>query len=127
MSLIKAFWRDERGLILSAELVLLGTIGVIGATVGLSMSAMAVNEELQDFAFAIRSLDQSYSYDGYSNAHSWAAGSSYVQPDIATSLDELRAHRIEAEKTTDEMRELWKKKPQKPNDNEQRPPQADEV
>ena len=39
MQLVKDLWQDELGLILSAEAVTVGTIGVLGAVVGLNMAS----------------------------------------------------------------------------------------
>ena len=63
--MLKNFCNDENGFIISAELVLVLTICVIGVIVGLSHVAMAVNEELHDIAAAIGSLDQTYWFNGY--------------------------------------------------------------
>lgn len=87
----QSLWTDERGFLLSAEAVLLGTVGIIGATVGLGAVAYAVNEELTDVACAIRSLDQSYALQGRSSPFAWTAGSSYQQKPVAESLEELRS------------------------------------
>ena len=46
MNIFTRFLQDERGFVLSAEAVLLGTVGVIGATVGLGAVAESVNDEL---------------------------------------------------------------------------------
>jgi hypothetical protein len=62
---MKNLWNDEAGMVISAELVLVLTICVLGVIVGLSHVAMAVNEELSDVAQAIGSLDQSFSFTGY--------------------------------------------------------------
>ena len=51
--MLKNFWNDENGFVISAELVLVLTIAVIGVIVGLSHVAMAVNQELTDVANAI--------------------------------------------------------------------------
>jgi hypothetical protein len=107
MSLLKSFWQDEAGFVLSAELALIGTIGVVGATVGLSVSANAINEEMQDLAFAFRSLDQSYHFQGYASKRASVAGSRYAQPDISRSLEDLRLHRIEAEEKAEVIRQEW--------------------
>ena len=56
--LVKRFWNDEQGAVLSAELVILSTIGVMGISYGVGNLADAVNAELDDCAAAIRSLDQ---------------------------------------------------------------------
>ena len=89
MNLLRALIRDQRGYILSAEAVLLGTIGVAGATVGLSAVSKSLNEELTDIAFAFRSLDQSYCLEGETGCRSWTAGSCFEQQDVETSRAEL--------------------------------------
>lgn len=91
MQLVNDLWRDEHGLILSAEAVMVGTVGVLGTVVGLNMAATAVDEELKEFAFAIRSLDQSYGYVGHQSCRAWSAGSSYRQQDVQVSLNDLCA------------------------------------
>lgn len=89
MSLWKCLWSDEAGVVLSAEVVLVGSVVVLGAVVGLNQAATAVDEELKEFAAAIRSLDQSYGYVGHQSCRAWSAGSYYRQPDVQTSLVEL--------------------------------------
>ncbi len=66
MNIFTRFLQDERGFVLSAESVLLGTVGVIGASVGLGAVAESVNDELTEVAMAFRSLDQSYKVEGSS-------------------------------------------------------------
>jgi hypothetical protein len=85
----KDLWRDEAGAVLSAEVVLVGSVAVLGAVVGLNTAATAVDEELKEFAAAIRSLDQSYGYAGHQSCRAWSAGSYYRQPDVEQSLSEL--------------------------------------
>ena len=60
--MIKALWNDEAGVILSAELVLIGTILVVGMIVGLVELQCSVVGELNDLGDAIGSLNQSYQY-----------------------------------------------------------------
>ena len=55
---------DERGTLISAELVLVSTILVLGAVVGLSSVAIGVTAELHDFGQAIGALNQSYQAGG---------------------------------------------------------------
>lgn len=57
--------KDEAGFIISAELVLVATILVIGLIVGLSEVQHAVVSELNDVADAIGELNQSYSFSGF--------------------------------------------------------------
>ena len=63
--MMRAFWNDDNGFVISAELALVLTIGILAAIVGLSEVAVAVNTELNDISNAIGRLDQSYSYTGF--------------------------------------------------------------
>ena len=63
-TLAAKLWADEAGFIVSAELVLVSTILVLGMTVGLSEVSFAVNQELEDVASAFGSINQSYRYEG---------------------------------------------------------------
>lgn len=89
MKFVKALWHDEAGAVLSAEVVLVGTVAVLAGVVGLNMAATAVNEELKEFAYAIRSLDQSYGFLGQQSCRAWSSGSYYRQPDVEQALQEL--------------------------------------
>lgn len=62
--MLKTLWNDEAGVILSAELVLIGTILVIGMIVGLVELQCSVVDELNDLGDAIGNLDQSYITSG---------------------------------------------------------------
>ena len=66
---MKALWNElienENGMILSAELVIILTVAVLGIVVGLNHVALAINQELSDVGHAIGSLNQSYSFTGY--------------------------------------------------------------
>jgi len=64
MKLFSRLWTDEAGFIISAELVLVATIVVIGLIIGLVMVRNQVVQELADVAQAIGSLSQTYSYPG---------------------------------------------------------------
>ena len=89
MNLLRNLWKDESGVILSAEAAVVGTVAVIGLSTGLSVVATSVNEELKDVGFAIRSLDQSYSIPGTQGCCASTAGSSFQQQDIGKSLADL--------------------------------------
>ena len=91
MHAIQKLWQDESGLVLSAEVVTIGTLGVLGAVVGLNAASTAVDQELKEFAGAIRSLDQSYGYVGHQSCRAWSAGSCYRQQDVQKSLSDLCA------------------------------------
>jgi len=60
---------DENGFLVSAELVLISTIAILGLIVGLSEVSFAINNELEDVAAAFGSINQSYHQSG-----SWSAG-----------------------------------------------------
>lgn len=90
MSILKQLWHDEADYVLSAEAVTVGTLGVAGATVGLSALSHSVQDELTETAFAIRSLDQSFRIPEQRGAGAWTAGSAYIQPDIEQAREELR-------------------------------------
>ena len=98
MNLFAKLWRDEAGVLLSAEAVVVGTVAVVGLTTGLTVVAKSVNEELQDVAFAIRSLDQSYSIPAIEGCGARTAGSSFQQEPVKESLAELTAVMEKAEK-----------------------------
>lgn len=89
MNLWMQFWTDDRGAVLSAELVTVGTVAVLGTTVGMGTLGKAINEELLDVAKALRSLDQSYTLPSYSGGGAWTAGSAYRQRPVAESLAAL--------------------------------------
>jgi len=72
--MLRQLWRDDRGAILSAELVLLMTLLVIGLVAGIKALNAAVAEELGDVAAAIGNLDQSYWYSGTKLDDGWMYG-----------------------------------------------------
>lgn len=78
--MLRKLWNDEAGFIISAELVLVLTIGVIAMVVGLNAVAKAVVMELNDVSNAIGTIDQSFLYTGLVNSHGNAAvpGSAFV-------------------------------------------------
>lgn len=63
--MLRTLWNDEAGFIVSAELVFIATLLVIGLIVGLSEVQHAVNEELNDVGEAIGCLNQSYGFTGF--------------------------------------------------------------
>lgn len=91
MKWIHALWRDEAGAVLSAEVVTVGTVAVLGSITGLSIAANAVDGEMKDFAYAIRSLDQSYAINGHRSCGAYTAGSCFTQRDVQESIAELCA------------------------------------
>ena len=63
--MLKSFWMDDNGAIVSIEMILIITIAVLALIVGWSEVAVAVNSELDDISNAIGKFDQSYYYVGY--------------------------------------------------------------
>jgi hypothetical protein len=88
---LKSLWRDEAGVILSAELVLIGTILVLGMIVGLVELQCALVAELSDLSSAFGNLDQSYQVSGFASYKSYGStkarthGASYS--DVADTCD----------------------------------------
>ncbi len=78
MQMFKKLWADEVGAILSAELILVVTIVVLGMVVGLTTVRDQVVQELGDVAIAIAHLNQSYSFSGATGHHSSTAGSIFI-------------------------------------------------
>ena len=80
---LKHLWRNEAGFIVSAELVLISTVLVIGIMAGLSCVQKAVVQELNDVGAAFTSIDQGYSYSGMHGCRtrcgttSWTNGSAF--------------------------------------------------
>ena len=62
--MIRRLWNDEAGFVISAELVLVATILVIGMIVGLVVIRNQVVQELVDVGEAIGALSQSYAFGG---------------------------------------------------------------
>jgi hypothetical protein len=65
--MLRTLLNDEAGFIVSAELVLVATLCVIGLIVGLSEVQHAVVQELNDVAEAIGELNQSYIFTGFTS------------------------------------------------------------
>ena len=84
-ALFRRLATDEAGLILSAELVIILTVAVLGMVVGLVSVQHAVLSEFADLGLAFQSLNQSYgtpSYRGcwkwWGGRTSWYSGSSFI-------------------------------------------------
>jgi hypothetical protein len=117
MKMLRALWRDEAGAVLSAEMVMVGTLGVIGASVGLAAVSKSVNDELTELALAFRSLDQSYCVEGQEGCCAWTAGSCFRQRPVEESLADLQGFIDRHEGSDDRDEETIKKKSdRKPDD-----------
>lgn len=90
MNILSQLWLDEQGSVLSAEVATVATIAVLGATAGLSTVTTSINGELLETAHAFRSLNQSYHVRGFSSCRAYTAGSCYLQPPVARSLESLK-------------------------------------
>ena len=74
---MKSLFIDENGFVISAELILVSTIVVLGLIVGLVEVRQAISEELEDVAAAIGSMNQSYTYSGMKTDKSCFSGSRF--------------------------------------------------
>lgn len=74
-------WQDEAGFLVSAEMVLISTIVVLGMVVGLAEVSSAINQELEDVASAFGSVNQSYRYSGLWSDDKAASGGSQFDDD----------------------------------------------
>ena len=77
MTALNALLNDEAGFIVSAELVLISTIAVLGMIVGLSEVALNVNNELEDVGSAFASVKQDFRVQCTSGHKAYVAGSSF--------------------------------------------------
>lgn len=78
MNMLNKFWNDEAGFVVSSELVLIGTILVLGVVVGLATVRDQVVQELGDLAMAISNINQSYSFSGVTGHTSSVSGSRFI-------------------------------------------------
>jgi hypothetical protein len=77
MTTLKTLINDEAGFIVSAELVLISTIAVLGLVVGLSEVSINVNNELEDVGSAFSSMNQSYTVQCTSGHKGWKSGNHF--------------------------------------------------
>jgi hypothetical protein len=92
--LLQRLWSEEDGFVLSSEMVLYGTLGVVGVGAGYTAMRDSINTELSDVAKAIGSIDQSFWYSPVIGHSAWTAGSSYF--DRADLCDGPTAVPVEA-------------------------------
>lgn len=74
----RRLWHEEDGALVVSELILIGTILVIGLVVGLSAIHTAIVTEMGDFAASFGSLNQSFSVGGTSAIGASTAASGFV-------------------------------------------------
>ena len=76
-TLFTALMNDEAGFIVSAELVLVASIAVLGMVVGLSEVALNVNEELEDVGSAFGAMNQTYCLKGILGHQGYVSGTEF--------------------------------------------------
>lgn len=76
-NLLAQLRHDEAGFLISAELVLVATIVVLGLIVGLAEVCLNINNELEDVGSAFQCIQQSYGVEGAEGHRGWASGSSF--------------------------------------------------
>ena len=74
----KRLWIEQDGAIVSAEIMLIATILVIGVIVGLKSVRDSVVTELADVAQAFANINQSYSYSGVCGHAAASGGSTFT-------------------------------------------------
>ena len=77
--MLRKFWNDESGFIVSSELVLIATICVIGLIAGLVEIQWAVVGELNDVSDAIGSLNQSFQFAGFTSFKTAGGGGNTIK------------------------------------------------
>lgn len=97
MNLLKKFSADENGFIVSTEMVLIGTIAVLGLIAGMVEIRDQVVQELGDFSQAVAQLDQSYRYNAVTTESSGDATADTTGGGIFTdSVDAQAAANVDA-------------------------------
>ncbi|NQV26729.1 MAG: hypothetical protein HQ518_20445 [Rhodopirellula sp.] len=75
----KALFNDEAGFIISAELVLVMTIGVLAMVVGLTAVRDSVTHEMNDLSHAFGTVSQSYNVTGLQKGRGHHGTHAYVR------------------------------------------------
>jgi hypothetical protein len=86
--MLRQLLNDECGAIISAELVVVLTAGVLSTIVGLSEVAVSVNTELNDLSNAFGSLSQTYAYSGFTGAANSKVKSFVVAGSFTDAVDD---------------------------------------
>ncbi len=63
--MLRTFWNDQSGFIVSMELVLVATVIVLGLVVGMNEVAVGLNTEFNDISNAVGALQQSFATPNY--------------------------------------------------------------
>lgn len=92
----KALMNDEAGFIISAELILVMTIGVLAMVVGLTAVRDAVTHEMNDISHAFGTVSQSYNVPGLKKGRGWHGSHAYIEGfGFNDNQDECDCHAIE--------------------------------
>ena len=96
----RSFFRCQSGAVVSAELVVVGTMVVIGLITGLSAVQNSINSELVDLSSAFNALDQSYGFTGYESVSrnrrlAWTAPSCWFDTDEQAGGPPLQMRAVE--------------------------------
>jgi Flp pilus assembly pilin Flp len=67
MNLMRQFWQDEAGVVVSTEIILVMMLLVFGLIAGMAALRDQVAQELADTGVMVGSLNQSYSFLGNTN------------------------------------------------------------
>ena len=78
MKTFARLWKEEAGAILSAEVMMVASILVIGVIAGLSSLRDAVVSELADVAQALANVNQTYSFGGVAGHHVFNGGGAFI-------------------------------------------------
>ena len=122
MNILRKLLRDETGLVMSAETVMLGTVGVLGVVAGVGAMSSAVNDEMGELGMAFRSFDQSYSVAGTQvamggssgggrrtgGAYASKTGSGFQQESTQKAVERVRMQMVRNEATVEQMVENTK-------------------
>ncbi len=76
-TVIARLWMEDVGAIVSAEIMLVATVLVLGVIVGLKSVRDSVVTELADVAQAFANINQSYSYSGVTGHGAMSGGGSF--------------------------------------------------
>ena len=77
MSVLSRLWSEDAGFVISTEAIIILTMLICAAVVGWQSVREAIVAELADIGDAIASLDQSYSFAGFTGHSASCSGSFY--------------------------------------------------
>ncbi|MGD9854542.1 MAG: branched-chain amino acid aminotransferase [Planctomycetaceae bacterium] len=83
--ILTALYQDDAGFIVSAELVLISTIAVLGTIVGMAEVGGGINEEMEDVGSAFGQVNQGYCVQGWCGHKAHVYGSHFR--DVADYCD----------------------------------------